>query len=317
MENNNHKNTALNHDAEIDFKELFQIIWDSKILVSSITFIFMVIAILYSLLQPNIYQSNALLSPMESQGGLSSALGNYSGIATIAGINIPSQDSDSNAVKSIKKLNSLSFFSENILPNIFLPDLMAMQSWDSVSNVNSYDEDIYDASKQTWVRDYQYPQNQIPSAQEAFKIFMKEHLSVDKDIDTGFVTISIKHQSPFVAKNWTEVIVDQLNDFYRIKDKAEAEAAVAFLNMQISQTSYSEIKQVIAELIQQKTQQLALIEVSKFYVFEYLDPPAVMEQKSEPNRMLICLFGIFLGGFIGILTVILRHYAFKNDSYKT
>ena len=250
MENNNHKNTALNYDAEIDFKELFQIIWDSKILVSSITFIFMVIAILYSLLQPNIYQSNALLSPMESQGGLSSALGNYGGIATIAGINIPSQDSDSNAVKSIKKLNSLSFFSENILPNIFLPDLMAIQSWDSVSNVNSYDEDIYDASKQTWVRDYQYPQNQIPSAQEAFKIFMKEHLSVDKDIDTGFVTISIKHQSPFVAKNWTEVIVDQLNDFYRIKDKAEAEAAIAFLNMQISQTSYSEIKQVIAELIQ-------------------------------------------------------------------
>ena len=64
----------------------------------------------------------------------------------------------------------------------------------------------------------------------------------------------------------------------------------------------------------QKTQQLALIEVSKFYVFEYLDPPAAMEQKSQPNRMLICLFGIFLGGFIGILTVMLRHYAFKNDS---
>ncbi len=314
MDNSNLKNTALNYDAEIDFKELFQIIWDSKIFVSAITFIFLVIAISYSLLQPNIYQSNALLSPMESRGGLSNALGNYSGIATIAGINIPSQDSDSNAVKSIEKLKSLSFFSENILPNIFLPDLMAIKSWDSASNIISYDEDIYDSSEQLWVRDFQYPQNQVPSAQEAFKIFMNEHLNVDKDIDTGFVTISIKHQSPFIAKNWTEVIVDQLNDFYRIKDKAEAEAAVAFLNMQIAQTGYSEIKEVIAELIQQKTQQLALIEVSKFYVFEYLDPPAAMEQKSQPNRVLICLFGIFLGGFIGILTVMLRHYAFKNDS---
>jgi len=48
MENSNPKNTALNYDAEIDFKELFQIIWDSKIFVSAITFIFLVIAISYS-----------------------------------------------------------------------------------------------------------------------------------------------------------------------------------------------------------------------------------------------------------------------------
>ena len=84
--------------------------------------------------------------------------------------------------------------------------------------------------------------------------------------------------------------------------------------MQIAQTSFAEIKQVIAELIQQKTQQLALIEVSEFYVFEYLDPPAVMEQKSEPKRSLICILGAFIGGLLGVIIVILRHHAFKEDS---
>tara|TARA_X000000368_G_scaffold418659_1_gene419264 strand:+ start:112 stop:1056 length:945 start_codon:yes stop_codon:yes gene_type:complete len=314
MESNLNKSAILNADDEIDFKELFQLIWQKKWFVLSITGLFSLIAIIYSLALPNIYQSRALLSPMEGQGGINQALGNYSGIASFAGINLPTQDSDSNAVKSIQKLNSLSFFEENILPNIFLPDLMAIESWDRTSNDISYNKKIYNDTTQTWVRDIKYPQTQMPSAQESFRVFIKDNLFVSKDMDTGFVTIAIKHQSPFIAKEWTEIIVNQLNDFFRKKDKAEAQAAVAFLNIQIAQTSFAEIKQVIAELIQQKTQQLALIEVSKFYVFEYLDPPAVMEQKSEPKRSLICILGAFIGGFLGVFIVILRHYAFNKNS---
>ena len=104
----------------------------------------------------------------------------------------------------------------------------------------------------------------------------------------------------------------KINNFFRIKDKEEAKASVTFLNAQIAQTNFSEIKQVIAQLLQQKTQQLTLIEVSDFYVFEYLDPPAVMERKSEPRRSLICIFGTFLGGLFSILIVIIRHYAFNT-----
>ena len=54
-----------------------------------------------------------------------------------------------------------------------------------------------------------------------------------------------------------------------------------FLNFQMTQTSYTEIKQVIAQLLQNKMQQLTLIEASEFYVFSYLDPPKVMEKKVD------------------------------------
>lgn len=314
METPQNSNAFVETDNEIDFKEIFQIIWQGKWFVVAITSFFSIIAVIYSLSLPNIYQSKALLSPVEGQSGITQALGNYGGIASLAGINLSSQDGDSNAVKSVQKLNSLSFFTNNILPNIFLPDLMAIESWNSGSNKIIYNKEIYDDITKSWVRDTQLPQTQIPSAQEAFKIFISDHLNVSKDNDTGFVTIAIKHQSPFIAKEWTEIIVAQLNDFFRKKDKTESQAAINFLNIQIAQTSFAEIKQVIAELIQQNTQQLALIEVSKYYVFEYLDPPAVMEQKSEPSRSLICIFGAFLGGFFGILLLILRHYAFQKKS---
>ena len=118
------------------------------------------------------------------------------------------------------------------MPNIFLPDLMALESWDAQSNTIIYNEDIYNEDKKLWVRNSKYSKNQIPSAQRA-AVFIGNHLTVSEDQDTVFVTISIRHQSPFVAKAWAELIVKELNMYYRVKDKAEAQAAINFLNAQI------------------------------------------------------------------------------------
>ena len=93
------------------------------------------------------------------------------------------------------------------------------------------------------------------------------------------------------------MIIDEINAFYRKKDKSESEKAIIFLNKQIAMTGLSEIKQVIAELLQEETQKLTLIEASQSYVFDYIDPPAVMEYRSEPNRTLIVIISVFLNNF--------------------
>jgi uncharacterized protein involved in exopolysaccharide biosynthesis len=189
---------------------------------------------------------------------------------------------------------------------------MAVNSWNSKTNIVTFDESIYDTSSNTWIRDYSYPQQQIPSSQESFEVFKTEHLSLSEDIKSGFITLSIKHQSPFVAKQWVELVVNEVNTFYRQKDKLESEKAASYLNQQISMTSLSEIKQVLAELLQEETKKLTLIEANKYYVFDYIDPPAVMEKKSEPKRALICILSALLGGILSILLVLIRHYAIKQ-----
>ena len=315
MQSDTKINTFDSGEDEIDFRELFDILWKGKWLILTITSFFSIAAVIYSLALPNIYQSSAILNPVTAKSGASQALGGLGGMASLAGINISPQSGDSNSLQAIKKLSTLSFFENNILPNIFLPNLLAVQSWDPASNNIVYKKDIYDEAKQSWVRDVEYPQAQTPSAQEAFAVFRYEHITVSTDKDTGFVVLSVKHQSPFIAKAWTDLIVKQLNNFFRTKDKSEAQAAVTFLSTQIAQTNFAEIKQVIAQLLQQKTQQLTLIEVSDFYVFEYLDPPAVMERKSEPQRSIISIFGTFLGGCLSILIIVFRHYAFNKKFF--
>ena len=301
-------------DDEIDLRELFYVLLEGKWIIVSLTAFVSIIGVIYSLLLPNIYESKAMLVPVNSSSGISGALGSYSGLAGLAGISLPSGGDEGNSAKAIQKISSLSFFENNILTNIHLPDLMAVKSWNSKTNTLTFDDSIYDTNSNTWIRDFSYPQQQIPSAQESFEVFKTEHLSLSEDKKSGFITLAIKHQSPFIAKQWVELVINEVNAFYRQKDKSESEKAVSYLNQQISITGLSEIKQVIAQLLQEETKKLTLIEANQYYVFDYIDPPAVMEKKSEPKRALICILSALLGGMLSILLVFIRHYVLSEKT---
>lgn len=301
MNNEININNSVNSSDEINILELFKVLWQGKWLIIAITSIFSIAGVLYSLNLPDIYKSESLLSPVGSDGRSSSS-SNINGLASLAGINL-STNSSGNAAKAAQKVHTLSFFKDNILPNIYLPNLMAMQSWNSDTNTIVYKSN-YNQETKTW--------DKIPSAQESYDEF-KDLMKFSQDYDSGFVTISIKHKSPHVAKEWVELIVNQLNYFFRTNDKQEAQLSMDFLNAQIAQTSYTEIKQVIANLLQNKMQQLTLIEANEFYVFSYLDPPEAMEKRDEPNRVSISILGFIFGGLLGILVVIVREFfSIKN-----
>ena len=57
-----------------------------------------------------------------------------------------------------------------------------------------------------------------------------------------------------------------------------------------------------------------MIEANEFYVYEFIDPPVVMERKSEPNRAIICIIAAIIGGILGSSYVFVRHYLFKKES---
>lgn len=308
---NNHLN---NLDDAVDLQEFFNILWAGKWIIISVSAFFSIFGVIYSLLLPNIYESKAILVPT-NQSSISSSLQQYAGLAGLAGVSLPSSDDGNNSIQAQAKLNSLSFFEKSILPNIFLPDLMALKNWDNRTNTLVYDETIYNKELNVWTRDFSYPYKQIPSAQESFEVFKTKHLSLSEDIKTGFITIAIKHQSPYLAKQLIELHINQINNFYREKDKSESEKALGFLNKQISMTSLSEVKEVISKLMQEETKKLALVEANEFYVFEFIDPPVVMEKKSEPKRAIICILSMLLGGMLGSLYVIIRYYAFREKLY--
>lgn len=293
-------------EDEINFKDVTIAISKDLKIISILIVTFTVMSIIYSLTIPNIYMSKALLLPVESANSFNSNLNSYSSLASLAGVNIPQQTDQSNTSRALEKLNTLSFYENSILPNIHLPELMAVNSWNMNSNKIEFNKEIYMASEDKWVRKVEYPKQPKPSSQESFKAFKNNHLKIIQDKTTGFITLSIKHQSPYVAKNWIEIVVKEINSFYRQKDKMEAEIALNFLNNQMLKTGFSDIKKVIATLIQQETQKLTLIEANESYVFEYIDPPAVSEQKFQPNRPVIVFIGALIGLMLGIFMSLIK-----------
>lgn len=312
MKENYHKKNSEFSNNELDLRELFKILLEGKWFISIFTFLASVSVLIYTLALPNIYQSQAILVPVQPKDTISGAISSYSGLASLAGVSLPSQADDNNVQKAIQKISSLSFFENNILPNIFLPELMAVGSWDPINNILTFDDGIYDESTNSWVRESSFPKTPMPTSQESFTKFKLEHLIINEDKKTGFVTLAINHQSPHVAKKWVELVIDQINLFYRDKDKEDAQKAISFLNTQIATTNFAEIKQVIASLMQQETQKLTLIEVNESYVFSYIDPPAVMEEKHGPNRAIICILIAIFGFIFGILFVLIKHYGFTR-----
>lgn len=310
MSNSIEVNPNSGDEYEVNVYELIILFLSRKKLIAVMLVCSAVLSIIFSLSLPNLYQSSAILAPVseeaQSSGGLLNQVGD---IANQVGLSVAAGDDKSN--EAIARLSSFEFFDRFILPNINLQDLIAVKRWNPGDNTLIYDQDLYDNNSGTWVRKAVFPFQARPSSQEAFEVF-KDIFSIEQDTVTFFLTISIKHQSPFVAKDWTQMIIAEINSSMRNAKKIKANRSYNYLTKQLQQAQYEQVRQTIAMLMEEEMKTLMLIESSEDYLFTIIDSPIVPELKSEPNRAFIVIFGTFLGLVSALLYVILAHYSRKN-----
>lgn len=295
-------------DDEIDLRELFAVIWQGKWLIIAITALFAVASVFYAISQPNIYKSEALLAPAEEQqgGGLSALAGQFGGLASLAGVNLGGGTSNK-AQLAIEVLKSRQFTSDFIQKHNILTDLMAAESWDMQTNTVIYDSEIYDAENNKWVREVKAPFKPKPSMQEAYKEF-SEILAASTDKETGMVKISIEHVSPYVAQQWVDWLIKDINQTMKQRDVQEALKSTDFLTQQLEQTKIADIRAVLYKLVEEQTKTIMFAKVRDEYVFKTIDAALVPEEKFKPKRALICVLGVLLGGMLSVMIVLIRHY---------
>ena len=294
------------YDDAVDLKEILQILFNKKILISFLTLFFAVVSVFAALSMSDVYKSSSLLAPTSQDESLSSSLGGLSSLAGIAGVSLPA-GSISDSQIAVKRIESFEFFSKNFLPSIKLEDLMAEKKWIPQENKLIYDKDIFDESSNKWVRKVSYPKKTIPSSQEAFKEF-KKALSINQDEETGLVYLSIEHISPHVAKEWMDVIIYNINERMREIDKEDAQNSINFLSDSIKTTNSQSIKLVFSKLMESQMQTLMLASSNEDYIFKTINSPIVPEEKSGPNRAFICIVGTLFGFIFSIILVLIQHF---------
>ncbi|PKH55679.1 LPS O-antigen length regulator [Shewanella sp. Choline-02u-19] len=301
-------------DDEIDLRELFSVIWQGKWLIIAITAVFAIGSVIFALMQPNTYKSEALLAPAseEQGGGLSALAGQFGGLASMAGINLGRGGGVDKTQMAIEVMKSRQFTSQFIQKHNILPALMAVDKWNMQENRLIYDDELYDVSKKSWVREVKAPFKPEPSMQEAYKVFTKV-ISVNSVKETGMVTVSVEHLSPAIAQQWVSWLVEDINKVMKERDVAEANRSSEFLNKQIALTNVADIRSILYKLIEEQAKTIMFAEVRDEYVFKTIDPALVPEEKAGPKRALICVLGTLLGGMLAVMLVLIRHFVKKED----
>jgi len=296
------------YQKDLDIKTLFLLFWREKLKIIFITFIFSLAGVLVALSLPNIYKSEAVIVQVENDTSEMSKImsGQLGGLAQMAGIKATSNREYTSLI-AIEILKSRKFFEEfSNKYNVLIP-LMASNGWNESENKLIIDDEIYDVNNKKWVREVEPPKKPQPSINESHPVFL-EHLLISRDKVTGVIRIGFKHYSPYIAQEWTTLIVSDINQKMKNQDVEKAELSIEYLKKEINNTQFSELKTSLYSLVQQQVQTIMLAEASPEYLFKTIDPAIVPELKIEPKRPMIAIMSFIIGFLASIIFVIIIRY---------
>jgi LPS O-antigen subunit length determinant protein (WzzB/FepE family) len=300
------------YDDEIDLRELFSVLWTGKVKIIAITAMFAVASVIYALSVPNQYKATALLAPAQSDGGgLSGALGQLGGLASLAGVSLGGGESgEAQIAQEIMK--SWSYIEGFIADNNIAVEVYAAEGWNKGSNTLEINNDAYDVGTSKWLLEDESGAIGAPSSWQLFESF-SEMLSVSEDKQSGLVSVSIEYYSPQIAKQWVDMYIESINRFMQQRQIDKVTRNINYLQEQIEKTAIAEMQEVFYTIIEEQTKNKMLAEASPDYVFVAVGPSMVPELKSQPKRALICILGTLLGGMLSVLMVLIMQYAKKSD----
>ena len=296
------------YDDEIDLRELFAVLWSGKKLILAITACFALFAVIYALSLPNQYKASTTLVPAQHDGGgLSGALGQLGGLASLAGVSIGGGES-SEAQVAQQIMLSRSFIEDFVRQNDLAVAVFAAQGWDRDSNQLKVDGSLFNTETDQWVREPPPGKQAEPSGWELYGAF-KGMLSVAEDKKTGMVTVSVEYYSPEIAKQWVDKVVAAINTHMQSRKLERVNRNITYLEKQVEKTAIADMKEVFYTIIEEQIKSKMLAKASPEYAFVTVSPAMVPEEKTQPKRALICILGTLLGGMLSVLLVLVRHYA--------
>lgn len=273
-------------ENDMNFMDLWLIIVEQKKLIIFFTVIGTLVALTYALLATPIYRAEAILAPVskDSSGQVNAITGQFSGLASLAGINLGGRSGD--IEEAIATLKSRGFTNklisdENIMPVLF--------------------ENKWDKNNKQWV-DTETP----PTLWDAYNKFNKSIRKVSQDKKTGLITVSIEWKDPVLAAEWVSKLVARINRKLRQEAIMASEKSIKYLQAELQKTSVIEIKESIYSLIEAQTKTKMLANTQEEYAFRVIDSAVVPEEKIRPKRSLIVVSGFISGVILGIFIALLR-----------
>jgi LPS O-antigen subunit length determinant protein (WzzB/FepE family) len=270
--------SPVGYDDEIDLWQLWDTIWSGRWLIIAITSLFAVGGVTYALIAQEWFRAEVVLAPADKKGGMSGALSQLGGLASLAGVSVGGGDNN----EPLAVLKSKDFAREFITDMKLMPVLL-----------------------RDWRGDKE------PDIRDALKFFTEKVRTVTDDKKTGLVTLGVRWKEADTAALWANEMVKRLNDRMRNQALIEAERNVAYLQKEMAATSVVSLQQSMGRVLEGEMQKLMLARGNEQFAFKVIDRATPPKLRDAPKRALIAIVATLAGGFLGILAVFLRQ-ALRN-----
>ncbi len=146
----------------------------------------------------------------------------------------------------------------------------------------------------------------LPTIWKAVRLFRLKIRTVEKDRQSGLVTLTIKWSNPKRAADWANGLVKLTNQYLRARAIKRAENHIAFLNAQISKTNQLDLRRDIYTLMESELNQEMLARGRTDYALRVVDPAMVPEKPVTPSILKMTVIGLFLGVLLSGIWAIWR-----------
>lgn len=251
-----------------------------------------VIAVLaYAVTATPVYRAVVKMMPRENDnagGALQSVLGQFGGLAALAGISVGSV----NEQESIAWLKSRALFTVFAEQQRLMPILF---------------RDKWDATTQRWRPDLKAP----PTMDDAWAVFDGGIRRVNSDPKTRVITLDVTWKDRRQAAEWANELARLANEGLRQRALRESAASIASLEDQLSHTEPVELRQSIYKLLEVQINRSVLAKARPEYALTVLDPAVVPDARRyvAPRRFLLLVISIPLGFFAGACAVLAVQFA--------
>jgi uncharacterized protein involved in exopolysaccharide biosynthesis len=267
--------------------DIWQALWQGKWLILAITLAFSAAGVTYALLATQWYRAEVLMlvTNNRSSNSLMSHLGQFGGLASLAGINIGTTNENTEPMAVLKSKEFAQAFIEE---QHLIPVLLA-HKWDARAGRWK------DPNPKKW-----------PDIRDAVRYFDSGVRKVQEDKKTGLVGLSIEWTDPKVAADWANMLVERINDRMRQRALAEAEANVSYLQQELSASNIVNMQQSTGRLLESEMEKLMVARGNKEFAFRIIDHAAVPKWRSLPNRPQVAILAFITGLVVGCLLVFVR-----------
>ncbi len=283
-----------NTENQIDIQEILKSLLAKKIFILSMSLVFAVLSIIYSLSLPNIYQSSSILTISEAQSSKSSSTSAFGALTSSFGMNIGSSNVN-NAKVAESVMNSWSFAEKLISDNNLELLIGASKGWNEEEDRIVYDEDKYSEKENSWIKK--------PTSWELFQS-LKSATTISYDETDQFIYISADSYSPKESKRLVDTYIKAINDHMRNRQIVMSNQNLVYLDEQLQKIKNKDLRDVFFSLILQENKNKMLAASNPEYMFVIVSKPMVPEKKYKPVRSIIVISITLLGFFISCLSVL-------------